>query len=51
MVEIDIDPDTYNEIEFDVHCPSGTGSEDQAFLLEHPEFEDRDEDGDDLDEN
>jgi hypothetical protein len=40
MVEIDIDPDTYNEIEFDLHRPSGDGSEDQAFLLDHPEFED-----------
>jgi hypothetical protein len=38
MVEIAIDPDTYNEIEFDVHKPSDDGVEDQDFLAANPDF-------------
>jgi hypothetical protein len=37
VVSIDIPPDTYDEIEFDIHKPESEG--DQAFLDLHPDFE------------
>lgn len=40
VVSIDIPPDTYDELEFEVHKPSDDTAEDQAFLDANPDFAD-----------
>jgi hypothetical protein len=40
VVAIDVPPDLYDELEFDVHKPGDDSPEDVAFLQAHPEFVD-----------
>ncbi|MFQ5536839.1 MAG: hypothetical protein ACE5GJ_05240 [Gemmatimonadota bacterium] len=40
VVSVQVPPDIYDQIEFDIHKPDDDSPEDQAFLQAHPEFVD-----------
>ena len=40
LVTIDVEPGTYDEVEFDIHKVGGDDPADSAFVADHPDFED-----------
>ena len=37
---LDVEPDTYKELEFEIHKPGDDDAEERAFVREHPDFDD-----------
>lgn len=40
MVEVQVPPDTYDELEFEIHKPEDDDQQDLTFIQQHPDFED-----------